>query len=50
MRRFSSLVFAYCQVARQLGHNRPQISNVYLGSPCKKLTLAANLLMEEDHG
>lgn len=24
---------AYRQVARQLGHNRPQISNAYLGSP-----------------
>lgn len=24
---------AYQQVARQLGHNRPQISNAYLGSP-----------------
>lgn len=26
---------AYQQVARQLGHNRPQISNAYLGSPCR---------------
>lgn len=26
---------AYQQVARQLGHNRPQISNAYLGSPRK---------------
>lgn len=25
---------AYQEVARQLGHNRPQISNAYLGSPC----------------
>jgi len=41
---------AYRQVARQLGHNRPQISNAYLGSPCKKLTPAHNLLTEEDHG
>ncbi|WP_395398818.1 hypothetical protein ACHMW6_18610 [Pseudoduganella sp. UC29_106] len=24
---------AYRQVARQLGHNRPQISNAYLGQP-----------------
>lgn len=27
---------AYRQVAIQLGHNRPQISNAYLGSPCRK--------------
>ena len=27
---------AYRQVARQLGHNRPQISNAYLGSPCRQ--------------
>jgi len=41
---------AYRQVARQLGHNRPQISNAYLGSPSKKRTPAANLLTEEHHG
>jgi integrase len=28
-----AMVDAYHQVARQLGHNRPQISNAYLGSP-----------------
>jgi hypothetical protein len=27
---------AYRQVAQQLGHNRPQISNAYLGSPHKR--------------
>jgi len=29
----ASMKDAYRQVARQLGHNRPQISNAYLGSP-----------------
>lgn len=29
----AALQDAYRQVARQLGHNRPQISNAYLGSP-----------------
>jgi len=29
---------AYHEVARQLGHNRPQISNAYLGSPCLHVT------------
>jgi hypothetical protein len=29
---------AYQEVARQLGHNRPQISNAYLGSSCVHLS------------
>ena len=29
----AAMLQAYRQVARQLGHNRPQISNAYLGSP-----------------
>jgi integrase len=32
---FAVMQDAYRQVARQLGHNRPQISNAYLGSPCQ---------------
>lgn len=33
---------AYRQVARQLGHNRPQISNAYLGSPSHRISKLPN--------
>jgi len=38
---------AYWQVARQLGHNRPQISNAYLGSPRIRRTTAPPPVQEE---
>ena len=38
---------AYRQVARQLGHNRPQISNAYLGSP-RVSRSPASLPIEEE--
>lgn len=37
----AALQDAYRQVARQLGHNRPQISNAYLGSPVRHAAVAS---------
>ncbi|HJV74161.1 MAG TPA: integrase domain-containing protein [Noviherbaspirillum sp.] len=39
---------AYLEVARQLGHNRPQISNAYLGSPVNAKSTRISLV-EDKH-
>lgn len=42
----ASMKDAYRQVARQLGHNRPQISNAYLGSPRVRRSRASESIKE----